>query len=70
MISLKKYIHSHNLVDFYVRQGWEPKPEPGVFGSLEPEPEPIEKKSGAGAGTGAAKKFAGSPALCISIEPE
>ena len=41
-------------------------PEPGVFGSLEPEqlekkqePEPLEKKSGAGA----AKKLAGSSAL-------
>ena len=26
------------------------EPEPGVFGSLEPEPEPLEKKPGAGAG--------------------
>ena len=25
------------------------EPEPGVFGSLEPEPEPLEKKQGAGA---------------------
>ena len=25
------------------------EPEPGVFGSLEPEPEPLEKKPGAGA---------------------
>ena len=25
------------------------EPEPGVFGSLEPEPEPLEKKTGAGA---------------------
>ena len=62
------------------------EPEPGVFGSLEPEPEPLEKnqepgplwekissqsrsrrrlkkKSKAGARAGAAKKFAGSPAL-------
>ena len=42
------------------------EPEPGVFGSLEPEPlekkqepEPLGKKSGAGA----AKKLAGSSAL-------
>ena len=35
------------------------EPEPGVFGSLEPEPEPLEKKPGAGA----AKKLAGSSAL-------
>ena len=33
------------------------EPEPGVFGSLEPEP--LEKKTGAGA----AKKLAGSSAL-------
>ena len=26
------------------------EPEPGFFGSLEPEPEPLEKKRGAGAG--------------------
>ena len=37
------------------------EPEPGVFGSLEPEP--LEKKPGAGAGAGAAKKLAGSSAL-------
>ena len=46
------------------------EPEPGVFGSLEPEPlgkkirsrSRLKKKSGAGA----AKKFAGSPALPTS----
>ena len=44
------------------------EPEPGVFGSLEPEPleknqepEPLGKKSEAGAG--AANKLAGSSAL-------
>ena len=42
------------------------EPEPGVFGSLEPEP--LEKKAGAEAawnksGAGAAKKYAGSSAL-------
>ena len=49
------------------------EPEPGVFGPLEPEPEPLEKKSRSrsrlgkksGVGAGAAKKFAGSPALVI-----
>ena len=54
------------------------EPEPGVFGSLEPEPEPLgkkirsrsrlKKKSGAGAGAGAEKKFAGSPALNEHID--
>ena len=41
------------------------EPEPGVFGSLEPELEPVEKNpgAGAGAGAGAAKKLAGSSAL-------
>jgi len=54
----------------------EPEPELGVFGSLEPEPlekktrswspsrSRLEKKSGAGA----AKKLAGSPALCTCIK--
>ena len=37
------------------------EPEPGVFGSLEPETEPLEKKPGARAG--AAKKLAGSSNL-------
>ena len=47
---------------FYIRAG-EPEPEPGVFGSLDPEPETLEKKPGAGAGAGAAKKLARSSAL-------
>ena len=55
----------------------EPEPEPGVFGPLEPEslvkkyqePEPLGKKIRSRSrlkkksGAGAAKKFAGSPAL-------
>ena len=45
----KKTIISLVLYLFAVRAG---EPEPGVFGSLEPEP--LEKKPGAGAG--AAKK--------------
>ena len=53
------------------------EPEPGVFGSLEPEPlekktrsrSRLKKKSGAGAGAGAAKKFAGSPALVFTSLP-
>ena len=32
------------------------EPEPGVFGSLEPEPELLEKKPGAGAGAAWEKK--------------
>jgi len=35
------------------------EPEPGVFGSLEPEP--LEKKRGAGAGAGAAWKKSQEP---------
>ena len=50
-------------------RAWEP--EPGVFGSLEPEPEPLEKKTRSRSlrrlekksGAGAAKKLAGSSAL-------
>ena len=54
----------------------EPEPEPlekktGAGAawekSQEPEPEPLEKKSGAGVRAGAAKKFAGSPALLTLI---
>ena len=43
----------------------EPEPEPEPLGkkNQEPEPEPLEKKSGAGA----AKKFAGSPALVTKL---
>ena len=57
------------------------EPEPGVFGSLEPEPldkknqepEPLGKKIRSQSrlkkksGAGAAKKFAGSPALNMYI---
>ena len=45
------------------------EPEPGVFGSLEPEQEPLEKKTRSRSrlekksGAGAAKKLAGSSAL-------
>ena len=52
----------------------EPEPEPGVFGPLEPGAGAARKNiPGAGAawekkwGAGAAKKFAGSPALKLTI---
>ena len=32
-----------------IQKGRTGEPEPGVFGSLEPEPQPAEKKTGAGA---------------------
>ena len=50
----------------FIRGG---EPEPGVFGSLEPEPEPLEKKTRSwsrlekNSGAGASKKLAGSSAL-------
>ena len=56
------------LLIIVIRAG---EPEPGVFGSLEPEPEPLEKKTRSRSrlekksGAGAAKKLAGSPALIV-----
>ena len=44
---------------FYIHITRAGEPEPGVFGSLEPDPEPLEKKPGAGA----ANELAGSSAL-------
>ena len=63
-IFLQFYLTSLRGKEYFAKE-----PEPGVFGPLEPQPEPLGKKTRSRSrlkkksGAGAAKKFAGSPAL-------
>ena len=72
---LQFYLTSLQGKEYFAKERSRSRSESGVFGTLEPEPEPLKKSTrsrsrsrlGKKSGAGAAKKFAGSPALIFFV---